>query len=646
MRGSIIAMLDTIRRAQPAIIKAVLGAVVVAFVATIFLEWGWQRPGRLDTHLATVGGESVSLREYQAAYNNLMEFYRRLYQDRFTEDMARSFNLKQQALDTLIQRKILLHEAKRQGLMVSDEELIERVQSYPAFQINNRFDRNRYIQILRLNRLTPEDFEQSQREELLIAKLENLIKDSVLVTESEIKEAFHRDKEQVNASYVRIDPAQFTDQVRIDEEDLAAYYREHPERFRQPEQVRVAYTVLAPEAFLPQVHIAEEQLAREYEVRKEAFRQEEQVRARHILRKLPQNAGPDEEMKVRAEAEAIQRRLQAGEDFAQLARELSEDPASAAEGGDLGFFKRGEMVKPFEDAAFTLRPGEVSHLVRTDFGYHLIKVEEKREAGYRPLAEVREPLSEQLRRDEARRLAETRARSVYEALVAPGAQWDAVLRQFDLTSWETPLIARGQAVEGIDDPLAFAEIAFALHLGEISRPTAIGERSVIVKLLERKDPHVPPLEEVKETVRQTLVQERSRELARQRAEEGLAQVRGGMTLEALAASLHTSVQQTGGFSRHSAIPQLGHPTAFIREAFRMRVGEARVVDLQGQPTVVVLTERTEFDAAAYEQEKSQVKERLLRQKQDQLFAQWLTDVRRQMEDRREVVVNQRLLAAL
>ena len=202
-------MLDTIRRAQPAIIKGVLGAVVLSFVATIFLDWGWRRSSRPDAHVATIGGEDVSLREFQMTYINLTDFYRRLYQDRFTEDFARTLNLKQQALDSLVQRKLLLREAKRQGLIVSDAELIERVQTYPVFQVNGRFDQSRYLQVLRLSRLTPGDFEQNQREELLLGKLENLIKDGVQVTETEVKQTFIHDKEQVNVEYIHVDPAQF-----------------------------------------------------------------------------------------------------------------------------------------------------------------------------------------------------------------------------------------------------------------------------------------------------------------------------------------------------------------------------------------------------------------------------------------------------
>jgi peptidyl-prolyl cis-trans isomerase D len=639
-------MLDTIRRAQPAVIKGVLGAVVIAFVATIFLEWGWRRPGPLDTHLATIGTEAVSIREYQLAHNNLMEFYRRLYQDRFTEEFARTLNLKQQALDTLIQRKIILHEAKRQRLTVTDAELIEKVQAYPAFQVNGSFDRDRYIQVLRLNRMTPGDFEQSQREELLLAKLENLIKDGIHITENEVKAAFEREQEQISVAYLRIDPASFASQVEVSIGDLTSYYEAHQERFRRPERVRVAYAVSDPNAFLEQAKVPDEALADYYEAHKEEFRREAQVRARHILRKLTAEAGPDDEVQARAVLESVQQRLATSEDFAELAREFSEDPASAEQGGDLGFFKHGEMVKPFEDAAFGLQPGEVSDIVRTDFGYHLIKVEEVQTAGYRTLEDIQPELVERLTHEESKRLAETRAQSLYETLTTSGSQWDVVVQQAGVPSLETPFIARGQAIEGIDHASMFTQAAFALQVDEISQPKLIGARYTIMKLLERQDAYLPPLEEVQAEVREALVQERSRELAQKRAEELRTEVQAGKTLDELAQGRQTQVEQTGLFTRSTSIPKLGRPLEFIRAAFRMDVGEVGIVTLQGQPALAVLTERTAFDTGAYDKEKAQIHQRVLRQKRDQTFAQWVNDVRQGMEDRHEVSINQTLLTVL
>lgn len=637
-------MLDTIRRAQPAIIKGVLGAVVLAFVATIFLDWGWQRSGRPDAHVATVGGEGVSLHEFQMTYTNLTDFYRRLYQDRFTEDFARTLNLKQQALDTLVQRKLLLREAKRQGLMVSDAELIEKVQTYPVFQVNGHFDHSRYLQVLRLSRLTPGDFEQNQREDLLLEKLEHLIKDGVQVTEAEVKQTFIHDKEQVNVEYIRVDPAQFVPQVEMSDADLSTYYQEHLERFRKPEQTRLGYVVVDPERFAALVEMTDGQLAQYYEQHKEEFRREEQVRARHILFKLAQQAGAEEEARRRGEAETTLQRIQAGEDFAALASQLSEDPVSAQQGGDLGFFKRGEMVKPFEETAFGLKPGVVSDPVRTDFGYHLIKVEEMQEAGYEPVEAVRTELRTRLAREEVRRLAEAKAQAVYDAMVAAGSEWKTAVQALELVPRETPFIAQGEVVEGIDNSTAFMRAAFALQDGEVSRPTLIGNQYVVEKLLERKASHIPPFEEVKDAVRDALVRERSHALARQKADEWLTEVQAGQSIEQLAQAFNTQTEQTGLFARNGAIPKLGRPQEFIREVFRMRVGEGRVVDLLEQPAVVVLTEHKEFDAEGYEKDKAQMKQQVLRQKREQTFSQWSNDLRRQAEERREIAVNPSLLA--
>jgi peptidyl-prolyl cis-trans isomerase D len=645
-RGSFLVMLDTIRRAQPAIIKGVLGAVVIAFVATIFLDWGWRRPGRPSAHVATISGEVVSLHEFEITYNNLVDLYRRMYQDRFTEDLARTLNLKEQALDTLIQRKLLLSEAKRQGLTVTDAELIEKVQSYPVFQVDGGFDRSRYLQVLRFSRLTPGDFEHHQREEILLAKLENLIKDGVQVTESEMRDAFLHEKEKVNVEYLRVEPDQFAAHVEVSEPDVATYYQQHQELFRKPEQVRVAYVVIAPEALAAQLEITDERLAQYYEEHKEDFRQEEQVRARHILFKLPQQATAEEEAKARAEAEAVLTRIQGGEDFAEVASQISQDPASAQQGGDLGFFRRGEMVKSFEDVAFALQPGEVSAPVRTDFGYHLIKAEAVQEAGYRPLDAVREELRVRLTAEEARRQAQTKAQEVHDVMVAAGGEWETAVRSRDLVPRQTSLIARGQGVEEIENPVAFTQAAFALDVGEISQPISIGNRYIIMKLLERKISYLPPFEEVRATVQEHLVRERAMELARQKAEALLSEVKTGKSLEELAQMLNIQAEQTGMFSRDSTIPKLGHPPAFIQEAFRMSVGDARVIDLSEQPAVMVLRERQGFDAEAYEQEKAQLQQRVVRQRRDQTFAQWAKDLRRQAEERHQISINPNLLAAL
>jgi peptidyl-prolyl cis-trans isomerase D len=527
---------------------------------------------------------------------------------------------------------------------VSDAELIEKVQAYPAFQVNGHFDHARYLEVLRGAHFVPADFEQLQREDLLLEKLEHLIKDSVQVTDTEVKQAYVHDKGQVNVEYVRIDPAHFAAEVEVSEDALSTYYQEHLEQFRRPEQVRIGYAVVDPESFAAQVELTAEQLAQYYEEHKDQFHQEEQVRARHILFKLPPQAGADADARTRAEAEAARLRIQAGEDFAVLASQLSQDPVSAQQGGDLGFFKRGEMVKPFEEVAFTLEPGSVSDPVRTDFGYHIIKVEERQAGGYEPLEAVQTELRAQLTREESRRLAEAQAQALYEALVAAGSDWKAAVEVRHLIPHETALVAQGEAVEGIEHSGALTRAAFALQEGEVGRPSLDGNRYLVTKLLERKASYIPPLEAVKDTVQDALVRERSRALARQKADAWLAEVQAGRPLEQVAQTFDTQVEQTGMFSRNGTVPNLGRPQEFMREVFQMRVGEARVMELLEQPAVVVLKEQNEFDAEDYEQEKTQLRQQALRQKREQTFSEWANEIRRQAEERGEISVNQNFLA--
>ncbi len=201
-------------------------------------------------------------------------------------------------------------------------------------------------------------------------------------------------------------------------------------------------------------------------------------------------------------------------------------------------------------------------------------------------------------------------------------------------------------MEGIEASASLTQAAFALQDGEVSRPTSIGNRYAVMRLLERTAPAIPPFEAVKETVREALVQERSRALAQQKADEYLTEVKAGRDLAEVAQALDSQIEQTGLFSRNSTVPKLGRSQEFIREVFRMNVGEARVVDLLGQPAIVILKERKEFDVKAYENEKGQLREQALRQKREQAFTQWANDLRRQAEERHEITVNESLVAVL
>jgi len=231
-------------------------------------------------------------------------------------------------------------------------------------------------------------------------------------------------------------------------------------------------------------------------------------------------------------------------------------------------------------------------------------------------------------------------------MVAAGGGWEAAVYAAGLQPRQTSDLARGENVEGIDDSAALTQAAFALQNGEISQPISIGDRNVVVKLLERTPSVIPPYEEVSDTVREVLLQERSRALARQKADEYLAAVKAGRTLVDLAQAVKAQVEETGLFSRNSTIPKLGRSPGFINDLFRMNVGEARVVDLLDQPAIVILKERTAFDEEAYAKEKGQMRDQVLRQKRERAFTQWSDDLHWRAQERHEIVVNESLVAVL
>jgi hypothetical protein len=241
-------------------------------------------------------------------------------------------------------------------------------------------------------------------------------------------------------------------------------------------------------------------------------------------------------------------------------------------------------------------------------------------------------------------LAEAKAQVAYDVMVTAGSDWKTAVQALEMVPRETPFVAQGEEMEGIENSTAFMRAGSALQDGEVSRPTLIGNQYVVEKLLERKASHIPPFEEVRDAVRDALVRERSHALARQQADEWLAEVQAGQPIEQLAQAFNTQTEHTGLFARNGAIPKLGRPQEFIREVFRMRVGEGRVVDLLEQPAVVVLTEHKEFDAEAYEKDKAQTKQQVLRQKREQTFSQWSDELRRQAEERHKISVNPSLLA--
>ncbi|GIX46613.1 MAG: peptidylprolyl isomerase [Candidatus Tectimicrobiota bacterium] len=635
-------MLQQMRRAQSWMIKGVLWAVVLAFIVTIFYAWGVRSsPTPTSSEVATVLGSRIGIQEFQRERERLLRLYRALLGGQ--EDLEARFNFREMALQQLATRLLVQRLAEQEGIQVSEQELYDHIAAMPAFQTEGRFDPARYQAVLRsqVPPVSPRQFEEEQRQFLLQQKLFQLLEAAAQVSDADIEEAYRRDHERLTVRYVTLVPSLFAEQVEVSEADVQAYYEAHRERYRLPEQRRIRYMVLAPERFTAQVQVSPRDIEDYYALHQEAFRQPERVHARHILLRLPPDASAEQEAEVRARAEKILAQLRAGADFAELARKYSEDPATADKGGDLGTFARGEMVQAFEEAAFSLPVGAISDLVRTPYGFHILRVEARHPGGLKPLDAVRAEVEQRVRQEKAQEAVEALADELLAHLEVAPAQFTAVAEQHNLPVTTTPFVPATGRLADVKAP-DLVRRAFALEGEAVDAVAGSDGTYYLFQVVERRPATVPPLADLQEQVRADVQQQRATELARQTAEAWAEKVRAGTALSELAASLQLRVVESEPFTRLDPIPELGENPAFRRVAFGLQPGEVGVAHDGSRTFVIEVVARQPADMAALAQQREAYRTRLLaaaRQRLRQAFEAFLQAQYRTLREQGEIVVN-------
>lgn len=631
-------MLDIVRKKKKSvIIKVAFAAIILTFVfGYAMMTSPGDSVGSDPTVAATVNGNRIGYDDYQSAYSNLYRLYQEIYREQFTPALEKQLGLRQQALDALIEETLLLQEAKRLGLEVSRQELVGAIAEIAAFQDNGTFSRDRYLEVLNFQRLSPESFEAMQRRQLLVEKVRQKIQEGVSVSEEEIAQEFRDQNETINLAFARFTPSQFENRVKVEPTALEGYFAEHKEEFRTPERTSLRYVVFEPSRHADEVTFEEAELEKYYRRHLDRFDIPEQVKAAHILIRVAQDADPALKEKKREQAQKVLEQARAGKDFAQLAKQHSDDAGSIPQGGDLGFFSRGTMVAPFEQVAFALQPGEISQLVETPFGFHIIRAEQRIEAGVRPLAEVTEEVKAGLRSEKAGQLAYEKAMDAYN-INRQGGSLDKAAEANGLTIRETGFFDRQGRVDGLGEAPEVIAAAFALQPGQLSRPVKLPEGIVLFTVKEHQPSRLPELAEVRDEAEQAYRREQARELARQAAEQVLAGVREGKAFERLAKAQGGKVEETGPFTRAygSFVPRLGSSEELATAAFAL-TAEAptadRVFEQDGRYVVTRLKDRQPVDMAALDAAKrEELRATLLTREKSQVMETLLQELRSKAE---------------
>ncbi len=615
------------------LIKVLLFGVALSFVIGFGILPTLQDEEGAGLIVAEVGEKRITRGEWNQAYENLIEVYRRVYQDRFSEEMIQQMRLRETALDNLINRVLQLEEAARLGLQVSDEELRARIRSLPYFQQDGRFAKQKYLRLLQLNRLTPGDFERQQREEMLVQAFQNFVRGTVKVSDEELWNSYVLELEQVRLEALVVTPTAFEQAVEVTEEALREYFERNAEGFLTPEKVKVAYVQAVPEAYREQVKVYTGDIEEYYDSHIEEFSKPEDLRMRHILLRLPPDADESVRMEKRKTLEGILERVRAGEDFAELAKIYSEDTGSKKSGGDLGYVKRGKLVPEVESAAFALKPGEVSDIVSSPYGLHLIKVEDYRESSVEPLEDVKEKIRETLIDEKAWRTARRKVEEFSWDVREKGAFPEVGSTQGDLIVRETGFFAREEPIGDLGRAPSFAQAAFALEPGDVSEVIRGEKGYYMLQGIDRKAPETPPFEDVRDRVEQEFRREESRVLARKKAEEALEAARSGTNLETVAEHEGVQVIDTGHVNRlRRFIPRVGASEEILETAFLLteaRPWAKEIFEVNGKFYAIRFKERIVPDRQAFEDEKEELRKQQEAKKAQDVYRQWLAQLREQ-----------------
>jgi peptidyl-prolyl cis-trans isomerase D len=602
-------------------LQVALFLVIAAFIASLFVFGSMGRDGGPEGSVATVNGEPISIERYQRRYQNWMRFYAQTLRERFSPELAEQMGLPQQVVEDLIQEELTVQQALAEGLAVTDEELTAHIVGIPAFHEGGRFTLKRYEERLKSLGYTKASFESEQRRALTRMKVQQAVRDGVRVAESEIEQLWVAQRQEVRAAWALVELGPLVRAATATEEEMAAYLRDHGTEFRQPERRRIQYVTVNPRDLTPSVSDAE--VEKYYADHSAEFTEPRQVRAAHILVRVPDTGGSEAEDQARAKvAEAI-RRVKAGEDFAKVAREVSQDPGSAPQGGDLGFVKAGEVVPEFERAAFALKKGEITpEPVRTPFGFHAIKVEEIREGGKKPLKDVAKSIRERLAAEAADRAARNRAEEARAKLIG-ATDFMAAARGLGLTPVETTIARRERALPAGPDPLEDA--AFQLTRGGISTLVRTPAGWVVLKQVDALPAGVPPLGEIKDQVAAAVKREKAETLARERGRQLLGEARSGDLADA-ARKVGATYGETPRFSRAKAAERL--PGDAMLAALRTPTGGLTDPVKTPQGVYVLKTiERTGPDMGALAAERDKLANELLTRKQSVAWESWLRAAR-------------------
>jgi peptidyl-prolyl cis-trans isomerase D len=556
-------------RSRAKAVKILLGGllllVALSMVVTLIPGYGSGGAGQ-DQVIAQIGKETVTARDIQQQMQAAMR------NKAFPAEMAGYYVA--QLIDEMITTRSLVYAAKQAGIEVTDADVVRflRVNFPQLFPQGQFIGQDSYAQLLASRNMTIPEFESQLRQQLLMSRLTGLVNDSVIVTPDEIAREYKRKNEKVVLEYLALSTAKLRSDVTVTPAEVAAYYNGNKAQFRTPEK-RSFDMLVGDEAKMGQkIQISDADLQRIYDQNKDVYRVPERVHVRHILLKTTDK--PKEDLpKIQARAEDLLKQIKGGADFAELAKKNSDDPGSAAKGGDLGWIVREQTVKAFESAAFSLKPKELSGVIKTEYGFHILQVLEKEDAHVKPFAEVKDEIATEVKRRQVFDLLQKAADQAHDELVKHPQQAAEIASRLDFNLVHVDKVAAGSPLPQIGTNPEFSDAVSGLQKGGVTPVVQAPGNKLIVAVVTEVVPERPAeLADVEGQIRERLIAQKTSDLIIRRGQEMFDKAKAANgDLKAVAKQLGLEVKTTQPFAQNGAADGIG-PASMLQASFDQPVG--------------------------------------------------------------------------
>jgi peptidyl-prolyl cis-trans isomerase D len=572
-------------------LKGWVAGVVLGAIALVFVFWGINWTLSAPTYAAKVNGTEISSNEVRQTYQQQLAQIER--QSSAPLDDAMRNEIKRRVLDEYVNSEALVTRADDLGYRVSDQELLAEMSKIPAFQVDGKFDQAHALAVLNAQGRSVSEIEGMFRRDAKLRQLDMALSASSFATPTEMKEFRALTRQQRELAWLTLSAAKYAEQATPDDAAVKAYYDAHKADYMTPETVNLRYVELSLAQLESKISVDDAQLKAYYEEQKsktpERFSQAEQRRVRHILLSVND---PKEDAAVKAKAEGLLKRALGGEDFSKLAKEFSQDPGSAAQGGDLGWSERKVFVGPFADAAFGMKVDEIRGPIKTQFGYHILKLDGIQPPAVKSFEASRAELETEYKRNEAERLFNNAQDQLADAALQNATDIDLVAKKAGLTVQDIANFSRLSGGGSLDKVPAVIDAAFSQDVldGRLSPIVEVEKgRGVVLRATDHKLPQQKPLEAVRTDVVAAWKKQRGVELAAAAAADASKRLKAGESWDAVAKSLGVAVQAPKFIDRSDqAVPMEIRTTAFrapkpaqkpIYENLSLAGGDAAVLAL-------------------------------------------------------------------